>query len=226
MNSCRSSEFWACAPPLITFSIGTGRTCAPTPPIQRNSDTPACAAPAFAVASETPRIALAPRRDLFFVPSSSISVRSSVRWSSASSPATAPAISVSTLRTALRTLLPRYDRSSPSRNSTASNCPVDAPEGTAARPVAPDSSTTSTSTVGFPLESRICRPCTRAIEEALIRTPPWRDRSSDLVLPAAARRTPSLRLPRSARRVPRARRSGGTSHAARARDPRSGAARR
>ena len=78
MNSCRSSEFWACAPPLITFSIGTGRTCAPTPPIQRNSDTPACAAPAFAVASETPRMAFAPRRDLFFVPSSSISVRSSV----------------------------------------------------------------------------------------------------------------------------------------------------
>ena len=24
MNSCRSIEFWACAPPLITFSIGTG----------------------------------------------------------------------------------------------------------------------------------------------------------------------------------------------------------
>src|SRR6266545_497836 len=166
MNSCRSSEFWAWAPPLITFSIGTGRTCAPTPPIQRNRDTPAWAAPAFAVASETPRIALAPRRDLFFVPSSSINVRSSVRWSSASSPATAPAISVSTFRTALRTLLPRYDRSSPSRNSTASNWPVDAPEGTAARPVAPDSSTTSTSTVGFPRESRICLPCTRALDEA------------------------------------------------------------
>ena len=25
MNSCRSIEFAACAPPLITFSIGTGR---------------------------------------------------------------------------------------------------------------------------------------------------------------------------------------------------------
>ena len=41
MNSCRSSEFCACAPPLTTFIIGTGRTCASTPPIQRYSGTPA-----------------------------------------------------------------------------------------------------------------------------------------------------------------------------------------
>ena len=40
--------------------------------------------------------------------------------------------------------------SPPSRSSTASNSPVDAPEGTAARPAAPDSSPTSTSTVGLP----------------------------------------------------------------------------
>ena len=38
----------------------------------------------------------------------------------------------------------------PSRSSTASNSPVEAPEGTAARPDAPDASPTSTSTVGFP----------------------------------------------------------------------------
>ena len=34
---------------------------------------------------------------------------------------------------------------------------VDAPEGTAARPISPDSSNTSTSTVGLPRESRISR---------------------------------------------------------------------
>src|SRR5438552_3884734 len=49
MNSCRSSEFCACAPPLTTFIIGTGSTFAPSPPIQRKSATPAFAAAAFAI---------------------------------------------------------------------------------------------------------------------------------------------------------------------------------
>src|SRR5690606_28776202 len=40
----------------------------------------------------------------------------------------------------------------------ASREPVDAPDGTAARPIAPDSSNTSHSTVGLPRESRISRP--------------------------------------------------------------------
>ena len=40
--------------------------------------------PTLAAASETPRIALAPRRDLFGVPSSSIIARSSAAWSPAS----------------------------------------------------------------------------------------------------------------------------------------------
>ena len=44
---------------------------------------------------------------------------------------------------------------SPSRFSTASCAPVDAPEGTAARPKLPSSSSTSTSTVGLPRLSRI-----------------------------------------------------------------------
>ena len=35
MNSWRSSEFCAWAPPLTTFIIGTGRTCAFVPPSQR-----------------------------------------------------------------------------------------------------------------------------------------------------------------------------------------------
>ena len=35
MNSWKSSEFWACAPPLMTFIIGTGSTWALVPPIHR-----------------------------------------------------------------------------------------------------------------------------------------------------------------------------------------------
>ena len=59
-----------------------------------------------------------------------------------------------TLSTALLTPFPLYLELSPSLNSTASKAPVEAPEGTIALPDAPSSSTTSTSTVGFPLESR------------------------------------------------------------------------
>jgi len=47
---------------------------------------------------------------------------------------------------------------SPSRSSIASRLPVDAPEGTAARPMVPLSSSTSHSTVGLPRLSRISRP--------------------------------------------------------------------
>ena len=35
MNSWRSSEFAACAPPLMTFIIGTGSTTASSPPSER-----------------------------------------------------------------------------------------------------------------------------------------------------------------------------------------------
>src|SRR6185503_8259735 len=51
------------------------------------------------------------------------------------------------LATALRTPLPPYRRGSPSRSSSASRSPVEAPDGTAARP-APPSTIMSTSTVG------------------------------------------------------------------------------
>ena len=79
MNSCRSIEFCACMPPLITFISGTGSVFAPSPPSHRNSETPASVAAAFAAASETARIAFAPSRPLFGVPSSSISRSSSAR---------------------------------------------------------------------------------------------------------------------------------------------------
>jgi len=67
--------------------------------------------------------------------------------------------------TALRTPLPPKRALSSSRSSRASWTPVDAPEGTAARPKAPSSRTTSTSTVGLPRESRISRACMNSISD-------------------------------------------------------------
>src|SRR4051794_30767434 len=46
----------------------------------------------------------------------------------------------------------------------ASKAPVEAPDGTAARPVLPSSRPTSTSTVGFPRESRISRATTTSMD--------------------------------------------------------------
>src|SRR5258708_10718964 len=56
------------------------------------------------------------------------------------------------------THLPRYRDLSPSRSATASCSPVEAPDGTAARPTLPSARNTSASTVGLPRESRISRP--------------------------------------------------------------------
>ena len=78
-------------------------------------------------------------------------------WSAASAPIRFGAITSITLATAFRTPLPPKRALSPSRSSTASLAPVEAPDGTAARPTDPSASTTSTSTVGLPRESRISR---------------------------------------------------------------------
>src|SRR5580700_9622164 len=67
-----------------------------------------------------------------------------------------------TLSTALPTPLPSQRFLSPSRSSSASCSPVDAPLGTAARP-RPLCVCTSTSTVGLPRESRISRARTAVI---------------------------------------------------------------
>src|SRR5689334_4597535 len=107
-------------------------------------------------------MALAPRLALLGVPSSSSIVWSTRRWSSAVMPSIAGAIVWITALTALPTPLPPQ-RSPPSRSSTASKAPVEAPLGTAARPNAPSSSSTSTSTVGLPRESRISRAPTAAM---------------------------------------------------------------
>ena len=106
LNSWKSIVLSACRPPLMTLRQGTGSTVAPPPPRCRYSGAPADAADARAAAIDTPRIALAPSRDLFGVPSSSISRWSSPRWSAASCPASARAISPPTLATACRTPLP------------------------------------------------------------------------------------------------------------------------
>src|SRR6516162_8090841 len=129
---------------------------------------------------ETARIALAPKRDFVGLPSSEIIFWSSARWSAASEPQRALAISALTWETALRTPLPRYLDSSPSRSSRASCSPVEAPEGTIARPVAPDSRTTSASTVGLPRESRTWRARMRVILVDMMVMAPERYRERQL----------------------------------------------
>ena len=123
---------------------------------------PASAAPAFAAAREMPRIAFAPSRPLFGDPSRSIIARSRPSWSATSRPRASSASSPFTFATACETPLPPHAEP-PSRNSTASCTPVDAPEGTMARPNAPEPRRTSTSTVGLPRESRTWRPRTSVI---------------------------------------------------------------
>ncbi len=76
---------------------------------------------------------------MFGVPSRSTIARSRPAWSEASRPRTAPASSPLTFATAFVTPLPPHS-SPPSRSSTASCTPVEAPDGTIARPSAPESS--------------------------------------------------------------------------------------
>src|SRR5437867_4727026 len=124
MNSWKSTELSACAPPFRMFIIGQGRRFADFSEEQRArylySGTFCAAAAPRAAAIETARMALAPRRDLVGVPSSSIIRLSSARWLVASRPTTALAISWLTLATAFNTPLPRYFDLSPSRSSRRS----------------------------------------------------------------------------------------------------------
>src|SRR6187402_1247591 len=157
MNSCTSTLLSACAPPLMMFIIGTGSE--PPPSTIRYCQS-ACffdAATACAAAMETPSSALAPRLPLLSVPSRAMSFASRPFWSAASKPAIALAIWLLTLPTALVTPLPSYRFLSPSRSSTASRVPVEAPLGTAARPKEPSARVISASRVGLPRESRISR---------------------------------------------------------------------
>ncbi len=156
------SSLPACSPPFITFIIGIGssyRSSCPATSSQIYSYSGLFneSAAALQTAIEIPSIAFAPSFDLFSVPSSAINRSSSSFWASASIPNISGFNIVFTASTALRTPLPLYRLLSPSRLSHASLLPVDAPEGTAALPN-PFSVRTSTSTVGFPRESRISLP--------------------------------------------------------------------
>lgn len=84
------------------------------------------AAPAFATANETPKMALAPSLPLFGVPSRSIKNLSIVAWSLTSKffAIKAGAMVLLTLLTALRTPLPPHLDLSPSRSSIASCWPI------------------------------------------------------------------------------------------------------
>ena len=66
INSCTSSPFPACTPPLRMFIIGMGVRCACAPPRKRNSATPCAQAAALAQAIDTASVAFAPRTALFF----------------------------------------------------------------------------------------------------------------------------------------------------------------
>src|SRR5688572_28856682 len=142
----------------MMFIIGTGSTLAFGPPRYLYRGTPSWAAAALATAMETARMALAPRTFFVELPSSASMAASIGAWCVAHRPRIAGAILPFTFSTALRTPLPRKRPLSPSRSSTASFSPVEAPEGTEARPEAPPSRRTSTSTVGLPRESITSRP--------------------------------------------------------------------
>ncbi len=76
-------------------------------------------------------------QEFMILPVGAASFSEGLRWSVASSPTRASRSSPLTLATAVATPLPSQ-RSPPSRSSTASKAPVDAPDGTMARPVAPE----------------------------------------------------------------------------------------
>ena len=161
--------FEACAPPFKTFIIGTGNVSAYSPPRNWNNSWSFDCAIACAQAIDVPSIAFAPNLPLFFVPSNSIRSLSisinelyNITIPSSDSDVILSLISSLTLATAFCTPFPKYLDLSPSLNSTASNCPVDAPDGTFATPLHPFICA-STITVGFPLESNISLACTFSI---------------------------------------------------------------
>src|SRR6185437_10948404 len=82
---------------------------------------------------------------------------------------------------------------SPSRSSTASCAPVEAPDGTAARPIDPSSSTTSTSTVGLPRLSRISRAVMSTISVMGGESSGVRERARLSQLHGRGQRLPALR---------------------------------
>ena len=139
----------ACAAPETMLTIGMGSSGTSPPSSSCQSGRPAPRAPATLTATDTASTELAPRRPSPGVPSRS-SMTASIRGRSAASmPTTAGARTSFTFRTAA--LTPNPPKRSPwSRNSTASYPPVEAPDGTTARPSAPSARPTRQPTVGRP----------------------------------------------------------------------------
>ena len=107
MNSWSSSGFCAWAPPFTTLKWGTGSLSRlSSGASQRYNGLSSASAMARAAAIETPTVALAPRRLLVSVPSSSITARSSSSRLFQARPARRPLISPLTLPTALVTPAP------------------------------------------------------------------------------------------------------------------------
>src|SRR5665213_653611 len=156
-------------------------------------------AAACATASETPRIALAPRRDLSRVPSRAINVASIAAWSVTSIPMTLSAISFSTFQTAFWTPLPPYRETSPSRSSRASCLPVEAPDGTIAVPL-PDSVYAVTEIVGFPRESNTSS-AESPVSRTTTRKSKWCAREALLLGPGGDRYGPQAQMRMNAEAV-------------------------
>ena len=156
INSWISTSLSACDPPLIMFIIGTGRLIVCSLPRKEYNSWPSEEAKHFAKAKLAASVALAPKLDLFSVPSSSNKKSSKEEISSNDFPTSSLEIVSLIFPTAFRTPLPLYLDLSLSRNSRASCTPVDAPLGTAALPNLEFSNSISHSTVGFPLLSIIC----------------------------------------------------------------------
>ena len=170
MNSWKSTELSAWAPPLSTFIIGTGSTVGRVARVavelgdvgvERHPGLGRGRAGGRQRDAED-RVGAEPRLVRRPVELASGCGRSPPGRSARAPDQRLRRSSSLTFATALPTPLPAH-ASPPSRSSVASNSPVEAPEGTAARPRAPESSATSTSTVGLPRESRIWRAWMRSI---------------------------------------------------------------
>ena len=139
----------ACAPPPKICTSGIGSDTGPSSARYCQSGMSKAIAPACATASDTATVALPPSLLKFGVPSSSTSLASISACSRASMSNIARAIGPRTLAIACATSYPP-SRVPPSRRSTTSREPRDAPAGAIPRPMTPLARRTSASTVGRP----------------------------------------------------------------------------
>ena len=149
MNSWKSSLFAACAPPLRTLKCGTGiRGVEPViSAIHCQSGRSAACARAREAAMEVATTLFAPSRRYPVVPSSSARAASTCPIADQDRPVSRPAMSV-LIRWSAWVMSRPPNAVPPSRSSTASWAPVDAPAGASPVTVRPSSSSSRTRTVG------------------------------------------------------------------------------